>query len=280
MVTMAKNLSSKIKLNDGRDMPLFGLGVYQAPSGENGLAEKAVTCALKKEYKMIDTATLYKNQADVGAGLKKSGMKREDIFLVTKLWVNGYDSCKKEFSESLKQLDCGYIDLYLIHSPSAGAVVDSYKAMMEFQKQGLLKSIGVSNFGVHHLEGLKEAGMPTPAVNQIELHPWMKRKELVKYCRQNNIAVMGYSPLVKAQRLNDPIIVDLAKKLNKTVGQVLIRYSVQMGYITIPKTVKEERLEENADVFDWSIPEEDMAVFSSLPETSCSWNPTLSEWSG
>ncbi|XP_076458388.1 glyoxal reductase-like isoform X2 [Babylonia areolata] len=280
MVTIAKSLNSTIKLNDGKEMPLFGLGMWQASSGSNGPAENAAVMALKKGYKMIDTATLYGNQSDVGKGLKKSGVKREDVFIVTKLWTNGYESCKEEFTESLRKLDCGYIDLYLIHSPSAGHVLESYKAMMEFQQKGLVRSIGVSNFGIQHLEGMKSAGVPTPVVNQIELHPWMKRVDLVDYCRKNDIAVMGYSPLVKAERLKDPTIVSIAKKLNKTVGQILIRYSVQMGYITIPKTVKEARLVENAQVFDWSIPEEEMAVLNSLPENSCTWNPALSPWKG
>nr|KAG5707719.1 hypothetical protein BaRGS_003294 [Batillaria attramentaria] len=200
-----------------------------------------------------------RNQADVGEGVKKAGLKREDVFLVTKLWENGYESCRDEFSASLNALDCGYVDLYLIHSPSAGRVVESYKAMMEFQQKGLIRSVGVSNFGIHHLEGMKKAGLPTPAVNQIELHPWMKRQDLVRYCRENGIAVMGYSPLVKAERLKDPTLVSVAKNINRTVGQTLIRYSVQMGYITIPKTTRPERITENADVFDWSIPEEEMA---------------------
>ncbi|KAK7111615.1 hypothetical protein V1264_011220 [Littorina saxatilis] len=280
MVTIAKSLTSTIKLNNGNDMPMFGLGMWQANSGSNGPAEKAVVYALQNGYKMIDTATLYGNQSDVGEGLRKSGVKREDVFLVTKLWTNGYESCRDEFMSSLKQLDSGYIDLYLIHSPSGGQVLESYKAMMEFQQQGLVRSIGVSNFGVQHLEGMKKAGVPTPTVNQIELHPWMKRTELVSYCRDNGIAVMGYSPLVKAERLKDPTIVSVAKKVGKTVGQVLIRYSVQMGYITIPKSEKPARIIENSQVFDWSIPEEEMATLNSLPETSCTWNPALSAWEG
>ncbi|XP_025111081.1 uncharacterized protein LOC112574297 isoform X2 [Pomacea canaliculata] len=256
MVSIARSLSSTIRLNDGVEMPMFGLGTWQAKSGPNGPAERAVIHALQNNYKMIDTATLYGNQAEVGVGIKKSGVKREDVFLVTKLWTNGYESCKDEFNTSLKELDSGYIDLYLIHSPSDGYVLESYKAMMEFQQKGLVRSIGVSNFGIHHLEEMKKAGVPTPAVNQIELHPWMKRYELVKYCRDNGIAVMGYSPLVKAERMKDHTLVSVAKTIGKTVGQTLIRYSVQMGYITIPKTVKPARIIENADVFEWSIPEQ------------------------
>ena len=280
MATIAKSLSSTIKLKDGVEMPLFGLGMYQIPSGPNGPAEQAAVHALKNGYKMIDTATFYRNQSDVGEGLRKSGVKREDVFVVTKLWTNGYESCRDEFASSLKQLDCGYIDLYLIHSPSAGRVLESYKAMMEFQQQGLVRSIGVSNFGIHHLEGMKKAGVPTPAVNQFELHPWMKRCDLVSYCRENDIAVMGYSPLVRAQTLKDPTLLEVANKVNKTPGQTLIRYSVQMGYITIPKSQTPARIIENTQVFDWSIPEDDMERLNSFPEKSCAWNPTITPWKG
>ncbi|XP_076460171.1 glyoxal reductase-like [Babylonia areolata] len=280
MATIAQNLESTIKLRDGNAMPLFGLGVWKAQSGENGRAENAVYYALKNGYKMIDTANIYGNQADVREGLKKSGVKRDDVFLVTKLWKKGYESCRDEFYDSLKQLDCGYLDLYLIHSPSDGHVLESYKAMVEFQQQGLVKSIGVSNFDVDHLEHMKAAGVPMPAVNQVELHPFQKKRELVSYCQQNNIAVMGYSPLMNGTGITDPMFVSLAERLKKTVAQTLIRYSVQMGYITIPKTVTEARIIENAQVFDWSIPDEDMAALNTLPEKSFAWNAIASPWKG
>ncbi|XP_046376660.2 glyoxal reductase-like isoform X2 [Haliotis rufescens] len=280
MVTICKNLSSTVTLNDGNTMPMFGLGMYLSKSGSGGSAEKAVTHALKNGYKMIDTAEFYGNESDVGQGIKASGLKREDYFVVTKVWTNGSAQCRSAFTASLKKLDIGYVDLYLIHSPSGGKIVETYKTMMEFQKQGLIKSIGVSNFGVHHLQGMKEAGLPTPTVNQIELHPWMKKKDIVQYCQANNIAVMGFSPLVKGQRFTEPCLMEVAERLGRTTAEVLIRYSVQMGYITIPKSSKPDRILANASVFDWEIPQSDMDVLNSFPEKSCSWNPCEFPWEG
>ncbi|XP_067687431.1 glyoxal reductase-like [Haliotis asinina] len=280
MVTICKNLSSTITLNDGYTMPMFGLGMYLSKSGSGASAERAVTYALKNGYKLIDTAEFYGNESDVGRGIKASGLRREEYFVVTKVWTNGADVCRSAFTTSLKKLDIGYIDLYLIHSPGKGKIVETYKTMMDFQKQGLVKSIGVSNFGVHHLEGMKAAGLPTPTVNQIELHPWMKKKDIVQYCRANNIAVMGYSPLVKGQRFNEPSLVEVAERLGRTTAEVLIRYSVQMGYITIPKSDKPERILGNTSVFEWEIPQLDMDVLNSFPESSCTWNPCLFPWNG
>lgn len=280
MSAVAKDISARITLNDGVSMPLFGLGVYEASSGVGGEAEKAVEYAISKGYRLIDTAEFYQNEADVGRGVKNSSIKREDVFVVTKLWDNGYSRCKKIFNESLKKLDLKYVDLYLIHAPSSGKVVETYKAMLELKEQGLIRSVGVSNFGVQHLEGLASAGLPKPSVNQIELHPWQQKLEIVKYCRANEITVMGYSPLVKGQRFDDKTLNQIAKKYKKTTAQILIRWSVQHGYITIPKSSKPQRIVENMQVFDWSIDDADMAVLNSFPDKSCTWNPCKSSWTG
>lgn len=280
MSAVAKDISARITLNDGVSMPLFGLGVYEASSGVGGEAEKAVEYAISKGYRLIDTAEFYQNEADVGRGVKNSGIKREDVFVVTKLWDNGYSRCKKIFNESLKKLDLKYVDLYLIHAPSSGKVVETYKAMLELKEQGLIRSVGVSNFGVQHLEGLASAGLPKPSVNQIELHPWQQKLDIVKYCRANGVTVMGYSPLVKGQRFDDKTLNQIAKKYKKTTAQILIRWSVQHGYITIPKSSKPQRIVENMQVFDWSIDDADMAVLNSFPDKSCTWNPCKSSWTG
>lgn len=280
MAAVAKDISARITLNDGVSMPLFGLGVYEASSGVGGEAEKAVEYAISKGYRLIDTAEFYQNEADVGRGVKNSGIKREDVFVVTKLWDNGYSRCKKIFNESLKKLDLKYVDLYLIHAPSSGKVVETYKAMLELKEQGLIRSVGVSNFGVQHLEGLASAGLPKPSVNQIELHPWQQKLDIVKYCRANGVTVMGYSPLVKGQRFDDKTLNQIAKKYKKTTAQILIRWSVQHGYITIPKSSKPQRIVENMQVFDWSIDDADMAVLNSFPDKSCTWNPCKSSWTG
>ncbi|XP_052080624.1 uncharacterized oxidoreductase YtbE-like isoform X2 [Mytilus californianus] len=244
MVSIATDITSRLTLNDGVCMPMFGLGMYEASSGSGGVAEKAVEYALSKGYHLIDTAEFYGNEADVGMGVKKSGLNREDIFVVTKLWDNGFSRCKKIFNRSLKI------------------------------------SVGVSNFGVQHLEGLESAGLPTPSVNQIELHPWQQKPEIVKYCRDKGITVMGYSPLVKGQRFDDPTLVKIANRYKKSAAQILIRWSIQHGFITIPKSGKTNRIDENMKVFDWAIADEDMAVLNSFPDKSCTWNPCKMPWTG
>ncbi|KAK3083220.1 hypothetical protein FSP39_017137 [Pinctada imbricata] len=263
MTLKATSLASKIVLNDGVEMPMFGLGLYMSASGQGKAAEKAVIHAVQNNYRLLDTAQFYGNEADVGRAVKKSGVDRKDLFIVTKVWENGEARCKEVFNESMKKLDLGYIDLYLIHSPSAGKNVETYKTLLDFKSKGLIRSVGVSNYGVQHLEGLKDAGLLTPSVNQIELHPWQQKKHIVKYCRENGIAVMGYSPMAKGQKLKDPTLGKIAQKYNKTPAQVMIRWSVQMGFITIPKSVNLDRIIENADVFDWSIDEEDMTILSA-----------------
>ncbi|XP_060067003.1 glyoxal reductase-like [Ylistrum balloti] len=280
MSSIAKDLTSRVKLNDGVTMPLFGLGMYLSGSGQGGQAEHAVIHAVSTGYKLLDTAEFYGNEADVGRGIKNGGVKREDLFVVTKLWENGYDRCKKIFNKSLKMLDIGYVDLYLIHSPSTGKCVETYKAMLELKQEGLVRSVGVSNFGVHHLERLREAGLPTPSVNQIELHPWQQKKDIVEYCRQNGITVMGYSPLTKGQKLSDKSVLEIAKRHNKSPAQILIRWSVEHGFITIPKSSDPGRIEQNTDVFSWSLDQDALKILNGMPDWSCSWNPCITPWRG
>lgn len=280
MASIATGLTSTVKLNDGVTMPLFGLGLYLSESGQGGQAERAVTHALSKGYKLLDTAEFYGNEADVGRGIKSGAVKREDVFVVTKLWENGYDRCKKIFNKSINMLDIGYVDLYLIHSPSSGKCVETYKAMLELKQEGLVRSVGVSNFGVHHLEGLREAGLPTPSVNQIELHPWQQKTEIVDYCRQNGITVMGYSPLTKGKKLQDKTLVEIAKRHNKSPAQILIRWSVEQGFITIPKSSDPSRIEQNTEVFSWSLDKDDLKTLNEMPDWSCTWNPCKSAWQG
>ncbi|OWF44123.1 uncharacterized protein LOC110458799 [Mizuhopecten yessoensis] len=282
MPTIATALTSTVKLNDGVTMPLFGLGMYLSASGQGGQAERAAIHALSKGYRLLDTAEFYGNEADVGRGIQNGGLKREDLFVVTKLWENGYSRCKKIFNKSLKMLDIGYVDLYLIHNPSSapGKCVETYKAMLELQQEGLVRSVGVSNFGVQHLEGLREAGLPTPSVNQIELHPWQQKTDIVEYCRKNGITVMGYSPLTKGQKLSDKTLLEIAKRHNKSPAQILIRWSVERGFITIPKSADPGRIEQNADVFSWSLDPSDLQILNDMPDCSCTWNPCKTPWMG
>jgi len=279
-VPVAIDLSGMVTLNDGVSMPLFGLGVYLAETGSP--AEDAVSFALKNGYRLIDTAQIYGNEADVGRGMKKSGVKREDMFIVTKVFNNchGYELTTNTVKESLSKLDTSYIDLYLIHSPGGGKNIETYRALLDLKAKGLIRSVGVSNFGVQHLEGLEKAGLPRPSVNQIELHPFQRKPQVVDYCLQNGIAVMGYSPIAKARKQNDPDLQRIAQRLHKTVAQVLIRWSVQRGYITIPKSTKPERIIENSKVFDFALTDEDMATLNAKPEEVTGWDPTITAWEG
>ncbi|KAK3577122.1 hypothetical protein CHS0354_037450 [Potamilus streckersoni] len=278
MLTKATSIESQVRLNDGVDIPMFGLGVYESRNG--GEAERAVTHALNHKYRLIDTAEFYQNEEDCGTAIRKSDVARKDIFLVTKLWDNGAKNCQSHFKTSYKKLGLDYVDMYLIHSPNGNKIVETYKTMLDLKGQGLIRSVGVSNFGVQHLKGLEEAGLPLPSVNQIELHPWQRKEDIVAYCRQKGIHLMAYSPLAKGHRFGDKNLVKLAQKYNKTEAQVLIRWCVQHGFIVIPKSANPKRIEENAKVFDWSISEEDMKLLNSLPEKSCTWNPCVKPWEG
>ncbi|KAM7441276.1 hypothetical protein ABFA07_009676 [Porites harrisoni] len=281
MAVDGEGLQSKVTLNDGYKMPLFGLGVFKA-LGDDG--KEAVKFALQNGYRMIDTAALYGNEAEVGQAIKDSGLKREDIFVVTKLQSNahGYNQCLEAFNLSLKKLDIDYVDLYLIHSPTPGENINSYKAMLKLQEQGLIRSLGVSNFGVLHLEEMEKAGLPTPAVNQIELNPFWRLDDIVSHCRQKGIALMGYCPLFRGRKNNDPVLVEMASRYKKTVPQLLIRWSVQKHYITIPKSTQKDRIIENVDVFDFVITEEDMKVLDNMPTEQCASLPNITNapWKG
>jgi diketogulonate reductase-like aldo/keto reductase len=261
-------------------MPLFGLGVYLAEAGQ--VTESAVSFAIQSGYRLIDTAQYYQNEADVGNGFRSSGLKREDVFIVSKVTneAHGYNPTVEAVKESLQRMKLDYVDMFLIHSPYQGKNVETYEALLDLKKQGLIRSVGVSNFGIAHLEGLKNAGLPAPSVNQIELHPYQRKDDLVKYCQENDIALMGYSPLTRGFYLNDPIFVEIAERYGRSPAQILIRWSVQQGYITIPKSTKTARIIENANVFDFSLSEEDMNKLNSLSEASVSWDPTTSPWEG
>jgi diketogulonate reductase-like aldo/keto reductase len=273
---MSFTLASRIKLNDGRLMPIFGLGLYQAASSSKTI--QIIQDAIRLGYPLIDTAEIYRNESQVGEALKKN-VDREKIFISTKLFRtnDGQQGLRNSFNNSLKQLGTNYVDLYLIHAPQGGHVLEVYQEMIQLQKEGKIHSLGVSNFGVQHLQWLKQAGF-VPAVNQIELHPWWPNEDIVNYCRANNIAIMGYSPLGKGRFLDDPYVKKLSERYGKTPAQILIRWSVQNGFITIPKTTSGiERLKENMDVFDFVISDEDMkglADYGKKNPQNTGWDPT------
>ena len=262
-------------LNNGVMIPRLGLGVYQSSLGQ--VTQKAVEYALKIGYRHIDTARIYNNESDVGSALRNSGIRREDVFITTKLWNSdqGYETALKACDASLKRLGLKYLDLYLIHWPVQETRDESWKALAQLLKEGKTRAIGVSNYTIRHLTELLEQSDTVPLVNQVEFSPFLYQKQLLDYCEKNKIQLEAYSPLTQGEKLNHPKIQQIAKKHNKTPAQVLIRWSLQHNLITIPKSVREERIKENSQVFDYNLTNEDMRILDSLDENfRNSWDPT------
>ncbi|CDF77716.1 oxidoreductase of aldo/keto reductase family, subgroup 1 [Formosa agariphila KMM 3901] len=262
-----------ITLNDGNTTPQLGFGTYKSTEQE-GIA--AVKTAIKKGYRLIDTAAAYGNEAEVGKGIKESGISRKELFVTTKLWREslGYESTKIELEASLKRLDLEYIDLYLIHWPAnqknytnwKKTNAETWKAMEELQAEGKIKSIGVSNFFESHLDALLETAKVVPAVNQIEFHPGYWQPELVGYCKSKNIAVESWSPLARGKVFDNPELKSIAEKHNKSVSQICLRWILQHQAIVIPKSSNPDRIAENIDVFDFELSNTDMELINTLPE--------------
>ena len=260
------NIPSKVKLNNGVEMPWLGLGVFQSKDGAE--VENAVKTALKNGYLSIDTAAIYQNERGVGTAINESGIPREEIFLTSKIWNNdqGYQTTLDAFDESLDKLQTSYLDLYLIHWPKGKRSVETWKAMEELYEKGKIRAVGVSNFLVHHLEDFLPECKINPAVNQVEFHPELIQPELLKYCQNKNIQLEAWSPIMKG-RVNDiPVIQSLAVKYNKTPVQIVLRWDIQKGVVTIPKSVKAERIISNADIFDFHLNDEDIAKIDRLDQ--------------
>ncbi|MBN3507474.1 aldo/keto reductase [Mycolicibacterium septicum] len=259
------SVSPRVTLNDGNSIPQVGLGVWQTPAEET---ERAVAAALQAGYRHIDTAAAYRNEPETGRGLVESGVPREDVFLVTKLWNSdqGYDSTLAAFDASLDRLGVDYLDLYLIHwpVPANNAYVDTFKAFAHLRDQGRVRSIGVSNFAPEHLTVLIDSTGIVPVVNQIELHPLLPQHELREVHAELGIATEAWSPLGQGSLLADPVITGIAERHGKTPAQVLIRWHIHLGNIVIPKSVNPERIVSNFDVFDFDLDETDMAAIASL----------------
>jgi 2,5-diketo-D-gluconate reductase A len=269
----APSVSPRVTLNDGNSVPQVGLGVWQTPAEET---VRAVSAALQAGYRHIDTAAAYRNEAETGRGLVDSGVPREDVFLVTKLWNSdqGYDSTLAAFDASLERLGVDYLDLYLIHwpVPANNAYVDTFKAFAHLRDQGRIRSIGVSNFAPEHLNVLIDATGIVPAVNQIELHPLLPQHELREVHARLGIATEAWSPLGQGSLLTDPVITGIAERHGKTPAQVLIRWHTHLGNIVIPKSVNPERIASNFDVFDFDLDASDMSAIASL-ETATRLGP-------
>ena len=256
-----------VALNDGNSIPTVGLGVWQTPADDT---ERAAAAALAAGYRHIDTAAAYGNEAEVGRAVAASGVARDDVFLVTKLWNadHGYDKTLKAFDASLAKLGVDYLDLYLIHwpMPESNTYVDTFKAFTHLRDQGRVRSIGVSNFLPEHLNILIDATGIVPAVNQIELHPLMPQRELRELHASLGVATEAWSPLGQGSLLENPIVTALAEAHGKTPAQVLIRWHIQLGNIVIPKSVNPERIVSNFDVFDFELSEPDIASIASLED--------------
>ena len=253
-----------IHLNDGREMPLLGLGVYKAT--DNDELKQAISSAVSWGYHLIDTASFYKNEEGVGKGIQALDIPREDLFVTTKIWntAQRIGDIEDSFNRSLERLGLDYVDLYLIHWPVPGCFGNTWKAMEKLREEGKVKSIGVSNFSIQDLELLKTVSDVVPAVNQVEFHPFFNHPELKAYCQENGIALQAYAPLARGAYLNSPLIIEIGKSHQKSPAQVGLRWLVQQGIGVIPKSVHEERLAENSQIFDFVLSDEEMAAITAM----------------
>jgi diketogulonate reductase-like aldo/keto reductase len=266
--------TATVLLRSGLPMPQVGLGVWQAPAG--AVTRDAALTAIRVGYRHVDTARIYANEADVGAAVRECGVPRDQIWVTTKLWNDdhGYDAALRAFDASLQRLGLDYVDLYLVHWPVAGKRADTWRAMEQIKKSGRARSIGVSNYLVPHLEELFSTAKELPEVNQIELHPFLQQRDTVALCRKHGIVVQAYSPLTRARRLDHPVIVDIAKSVGKTPAQVVLRWSVQHGNVILPKSVHQERIRENAAIFDFELSTDVMSRLDALDEgAAVAWDP-------
>ncbi|TFY54034.1 hypothetical protein EVJ58_g9098 [Rhodofomes roseus] len=292
---MALSITTSVRLSSGYTMPLLGLGVYL-----NNECFPACVAALKHGYRHIDSARLYHNEAEVGRAVRESGVPRGEVFVTSKIGSgsgeHGYESTLKAVDSSLQRFGFDYLDLYLIHDPLSGKQkrLETWRALLEAKKAGKLRTVGVSNYGVKHLEEIREAGLEAPAVNQIELQPFCQQKEIVAYCSKNNIFIQAYCPLVRGQ-FGNPVLREVAQKVrcavlvstaenfmklvsqyNKDVAQVLVRWSLQRGFSPLPKSSQPARVVSNADLYDFEISAEDLAKIDALDQGkkgAISWNP-------
>jgi diketogulonate reductase-like aldo/keto reductase len=258
------DLQGTFELNNGVKMPYFGLGVYLSKDGDEVV--NAVKDALNHGYRHIDTASIYKNENGVGQGVEQSNVDRKDIFVVSKVWNDdqGYDSTLKAFDDSLERLGMDYLDLYLIHWPKGNKSKDTWKAMERLYKEKKVRAIGVSNFMQHHLEDLLTETEITPMVNQMEFHPYLVQQDLIDFCHNKGIQYEAWSPMMQGNIFDIQLLKELGKKYGKTAAQIVLRWDLQKGVVTIPKSSKKERIISNADIFDFELTHEDVQLLDGL----------------
>ncbi|KIL40499.1 glyoxal reductase [Gordoniibacillus kamchatkensis] len=262
---MIASIASCSVLRGGVRMPWLGLGVWQVNNGEE--VENAVKAAIRAGYRSIDTAEAYENEAGVGKAIRESGVPRSELFITTKVanqrQNEGYDSVLRAFEESLKRLQLDVVDLYLVHWPLEGKYVDAWRALVKLYREGRVRAIGVSNFTVDHLERIIDQTGEVPAVNQVEYHPLLTRNKLHNYCKQHRIQLEAYSPLMQGH-LDVPLLQELGRKYAKTPAQIVLRWNLQNEVVTIPKSVREQRIVENAAIFDFELSDDDMNRINGL----------------
>ena len=274
-----------VKLNNGVEMPILGFGVFQVK--DLAECERSVVDAIDVGYRLIDTAQSYENEKAVGNAIKKSGVPREELFITTKLWIqsDGFTGTKKAFENSLKKLQLGYVDLYLIHQPF-GDVYGEWRAMEEIYKEGKARAIGVSNFQPDRLIDLIIHNEILPAVNQIETHPFHQQIETQAFLKENNVQIESWGPFAEGKNnlFHNELLASIGKKYNKSIAQVVIRWLTQRGIVAIPKSVRKERMEENLNSLDFTLSNEDMDAIKTL-DTSASLffdhrDPKMVKWLG
>ncbi|WP_028592735.1 aldo/keto reductase [Paenibacillus massiliensis] len=265
---MATHLQDTTILANGVKMPWLGLGVFKVEEGPELVS--AVREAITQGYRSVDTAAIYANEEGVGMGIREgleaAGIEREDLFVTSKVWNSelGYESTLQAYDESLRKLGLEYLDLYLIHWPVEGKFKEAWRALETLYTTGRVKAIGVSNFQIHHLEELMKDAEIKPMVNQVEYHPRLTQVELRAYCQKHGIQLEAWSPLMQGQLLEHKELQEIATKHGKSVAQIIIRWDLQNGVVTIPKSIKAHRIAENANVFDFELSPQDMQLISSL----------------
>lgn len=264
---MITSLQDTIKLNNEVEMPAMGLGVFQV---ENDTTAEIVKNAIELGYRSIDTAAIYGNEAGVGEGIKlalaSTGLNREDLFITSKVWNAGlnYEETVSAYEESLEKLGLDYLDLYLIHWPGKNKFAESWSALEDLYIEGKIRAIGVCNFNISHLQNLMKNARVTPVINQVEFHPRLQQQSLRAFCKEHNIQLEAWAPLMQGGLLEDPTIAKIAEKYEKSNSQVILRWDIQNGVITIPKSVRKERMAQNADIFDFSLTVEEMQIINAM----------------
>jgi len=265
---MMKHLQDTTKLHNNVEMPWLGLGVFKVEEGP-GLVE-AVKHAIRHGYRSIDTAAIYGNETSVGQAIREAmqenGIAREELFITSKVWNAdlGYEPTLAAYQASLDKLGLDYLDLYLIHWPVQGKYKEAWRALETLYREGRVRAIGVSNFQVHHLEDVMKDAEIKPMINQVEFHPLLTQKELLSFTKKHDIQLEAWSPLMQGQLFDNSVLTAIAAKYSKSVAQIILRWDLQLGVVTIPKSTKEHRINENAAVFDFELSAEDMAQIDGL----------------